>query len=198
MSTISAFLVLLSVLLGHPPIRPGQNAVVGGATPEEVFEKALEANRQRDPQGLVALVAPSERGMVVLELFDGAAQMCTDNPEEGKDLCELLQRHGLNAAMAGSAEAQEAEYELDFNERQAKRRERASTIFADVDIPLFADELARAFITLGAPEEDTLFTYERLDSVKVEGDEAVGTEGERKLKFLREGGRWYLHWRGVM
>ncbi len=96
-------------------------------------------------------------------------------------MCELLQRHGLDAAMAKSAKAQDAEYELDFEERQAKRMERASTIFAEVDIPLFAGELMSAFITLGAPEEGELFTYKRLGSVKVDRDEAVGSEGERKL-----------------
>ena len=55
MSTISAFLVLLSVLLPHPPISAAQTAVAGGATPEEVFEKAVEANRRRDLRSLVAL-----------------------------------------------------------------------------------------------------------------------------------------------
>jgi len=198
MRIISAFVVLLSVLLPHAPAEPEETAIAGSATPQEVFEKALEANRQRDQQALVVLVAPSERGMVVLDLFDIAAGMCTQNPGEAKDLCELLQRHGLEAAMAESAEAQEAEFELDFDERMAHQMERASTTFAEVNVPLFAGELMSAFVALGAPDDDELFTYERLDSVEVDGDQAVGREGEREIKFLREGGRWYLRWRALM
>ena len=170
----------------------------GGATPEEVFAMALEANRQGDLGTLVSLVAPSERGMVFLDVFDGAVEMCSQGAEDGVLLCEVLRRHGLDAAMAGSPAAVEAEYELEFDERQTQRKMRASTIFSDVDLASFAPDLRNALVALGAPDDDPLFAYERLDSLETDGDAAVGQEADQRITFLREGGRWYLSWRALM
>jgi len=172
----------------------------GGATPEQVFELALAANEEGDMSTLLTLVAPGERGMVLLDLFDMGAMACTQSPDEVAPLCKVFAEAGLDdqyeAALAGA----EAESELPFEPRQTHRLERAATLFAEVDIPALGEKLMAAVEELRGPTGDELFTWDRLDAVEIDGDRAVGREEGRQdeLRFVRVDDRWFLTWRGLM
>lgn len=187
----------LAVILGAPPISAATGA--GGDSPQEVFEEALAANRQSDMATLLSLVAPEERGRVLLDLFDMAASACTQSPEQVAPLCALLEESGLAERIPAALEGAEAEAELRFEPRMAHQRERASAIFAGVDVPAFGQRLMEVLLELGAPDGD-LFTWERLDSLEVDGDRAVAREDGRsdELRFVEVDGRWYLSWRALM
>jgi hypothetical protein len=139
----------LAVILGAPPITAATGA--GGDSPQEVFEEALAANRRSDMATLLSLVAPAERGRVLLDLFDMAASACTQSPEQVAPLCALLEESGLAERIPAALEGVEAEAELRFEPRMAHQRERASAIFAGVDVPAFGQRLKEVLRSSARP-----------------------------------------------
>lgn len=172
------------------------NGEEGGATPEETFEKAVAVEDFGD---MLSLVAPANRGMAVIDLFDFVAVGCAQDPDEWAVACEVLERHGLHEAAQAAVEAVTAEAAIAYPDRLEAEEARATATFSEVDVPRFARDLMQALGELGMsndppppPDQGEPSGSRSLESLQVDGDRAVGRAGEDEIVFVRVGGRWYL------
>lgn len=162
----------------------------GGATPEEVFERAASA---KDMAALLALMPPAERPMQIIDLFDMVALSCASEPGEWAAGCAVIERHDLQGQVETMSEIVESEAAIGYPDRVPVQRERALATFAEVDVPLFTRELMQAMVEMGMPPpEPPPGASTQLESLQIEGDRAVGRAGEEEVIFVRIGERWYM------
>lgn len=183
------FFVLAACALLAATVTPAVAAQGGGDTPEEVFDTVRTALGAGDVAGILGQIAPSQRKGAALEIFVGAsfAIAFNDNAEAlEKGLEKLLEKHDLGVLLDDSKQPG-----LDADE--ATLQKAGDELFANTDEVAFVKDLF-AFIrdneVMDLKPGDV--ASKPLEGLAIDGDVATATWGEQPVKFLREGGRWYL------
>ena len=187
-------LVILSLAaLGVPSPATGETA--GGDSPQAVFDLAQAAGAKKDFSALAKLVAKTEQPLYALvtdmavgmfvELYEGEK-----SAEIKEKYAEIQKRHGVKEETGG--EKLKITNDTPQEVIDAHIRKRAQAMYGQVDVEKYVPEVMS--IVAGMPEMSgqAFFPQEKLTDLKIEGDRATGTAGQKKISFIRENERWFL------
>jgi hypothetical protein len=171
--------------------------IEGGDSPQAVFKAAQAAGAKRDFSTLAKLVAPSEHPMLAFGT-DMAVGMFVDF-YEGEKAAELKKKYQeIQKKYKMITESEDEGEKLQITQEtpqeviDAHMRKRAKKLYGHVDVEKFVPDLMGIVIHMPEMAEQSFFPQEELSDLKIDGDVATGMAGEKKIKFIREDGRWYL------
>jgi len=188
-------LIISMFLLGFSPAIAGETK--GGDTPQDVFKAAQAAGADRDFGALASLIAPSEHAMLAfgtnmavgmfVEFYEG---------EKAADLKkkydEIQSKHSVDMEKEDEGETLQITQDTPQEEIDAHLRKRAKMLFGHVDAVNYLPDLMGIVTAMPEMAEQSFFPQEELTDVKVDGDRATGTAGEKEISFIREDERWFL------
>lgn len=169
----------------------------GDDSPQAVFKSAQAAGAKKDFSALTKLVAPSERPMLAfgtdmvvsmfVEFYEGEKA-----GELKKKYYEIQSKYKIKTENESEDEKLQITQDTPQEVIDAHIRKRALKKYGHVDAEKYVPDLMGIVINMSEMAEQTFFPQEELSDLKIEGDIATGKAGEKKIKFIREGGRWYL------
>jgi len=169
----------------------------GDNSPQAVFKAAQAAGAKKDFGALTKLVAPSERpvlafgtDMVVsmfVEFYEG---------EKAEELKKKYQEIQSKYKIKTENESEDEKLQITQDTPQevidAHISKRALKKYGHIDAEKYVSDLMGIVINMPEMAEQTFFPQEEFSDLKIEGDVATGKAGEKKIKFIREDGCWYL------
>lgn len=188
-------LVVCLTALRSAPVAADEKQV--GDSPQTVFKAAQEAGAKKDYGALAALVAPSERVMLafgtdmavgmIVEFYEG------ENADALKKKYQKIQKkYKIDTREASEEEKLKVTQDTPQEVIDAHIRKRAQKKFGHVDASKYVPELMAIVLNMPEMAGRPIFPQEALTELKIAGDSATGKADEKKLSFIREGGRWYL------
>lgn len=169
----------------------------GGDSPQAVFKAAQAAGAKKDFSTLAKLVAPSEHPMLAfgtdmavgmfVEFYEGEK-----SAELKKKYQEIQMKYKIKTESEDEGEKLQITQETPQEVIDAHMLKRAKKLYGHVDVVKYVPDLMGIVINMPEMAEQSFFPQEDLTDLKIDGDVATGKAGEKKLKFIREGGRWYL------
>jgi len=189
------FIILFILGLWFIPVLAGEAG--GGDSPEAVFKAAQEAGAKKDFATLTKLVAPSEQAMLAfgtdmsvglfVDFYEGEKA-----PELKKKYQEVQNKYGIKTEEEEAGETLQVTNETPQDVIDEHIRKRAKKLFGHVDAVKYVPDLMGIVFNVPEMAEHSFIPQETLSDLKIDGDHATGTAGEKSISFIREGDRWYL------
>jgi hypothetical protein len=179
-----------------PP--PPAKIVEGGNSPEEVFDRAKVAAEQGDTRGFFQLLPPDTRVQIGFVMVTGArmaismkaAMTGSDAAPAEKKLTAMLKRHGVRDLPVNA-------HPIDLDDEESVIAA-ARYMFSGVDVVALIEELQGFMSELGfggghsGVKTSPGLEDAELTNLKIDGDRATATVGNKPGTFVRVNGRWYL------
>jgi hypothetical protein len=177
-------------------------AVIAGETkgadsPQAVFKTAQAAGADKDFNILAKLTAPSEHPMLAFGTDMGVGMFVGfyegENADAlGKKYQEIQDRYGIKDENEDEGEKLQINQDTPQEVIDEHMRKRAEKLYGNVDAVKYVPELMGIVLNMPEMAEQSFFPQDGLSDLKVDGDKATGTAGDKNVAFIREGGRWYL------
>jgi len=190
--------VALSALLLTPffGCRGQQDAEPGGAeTPEAAFAAFQEAAQEKDWKAVAELLTPESQESMAAGMIFIASFMAAFDEGKGKELEQLLKKHGLDPDAAKGPDAEEAaSLEQALKAAVGPIKDKPALIAEMIG---WLDENAEGAGGSSFAEGFGSIASAKLSDLSIEGDTATGTvTGEDEsgpIEFRRLNGRWLIH-----
>lgn len=189
------FIIVMLSLCWFIPVLAG--ATEGGNSPQAVFKAAQAAGAKKDFNTLTKLTAPSERSLLALgsdmavgmfvEFYEGKKAN-----ELKKKYQEVQKKYGIKTGKKDKGETLKITKDTPQEVINKHIRKRAKKLYGHVDTAKYVPSIMGIVINLPQMAEQSFFPKGKLTNLKIDGDKATGKAGDKKISFIREGGRWYL------